>query len=124
MTPELILFLVAAVVALQLVAVVVRGAVRDELPRVALLGGVLTALAYAHGTRRYESRMAFVAEGLGLVLTFVPRLLDGLEARALAGDRITRALWVARLREIVLPGRGAHRRRRQLEDLGDVLAGR
>jgi membrane associated rhomboid family serine protease len=123
-TPELILILAAATVALTLISLFTRGAWRGELPQVALYGGCLAALGWVHATGRYESMVAFVAEGLAAVLVFLPRLLEGMEARALVTSRFGRALALARFHEIVIPGRAAHRRKRQLEDLVDTQAGR
>ncbi|HZS41939.1 MAG TPA: rhomboid family intramembrane serine protease [Polyangia bacterium] len=124
MTPELILLLAAAMVALALVSLIVRREHVDEAPYLALLAADLAVLGWAHATGRYESMAAFVAEGVAAVLTFGPRVLDWLERRAVAVERLSLAMRVARLRELVKPGRASLRQRRHLEDLVDVRRGR
>jgi membrane associated rhomboid family serine protease len=121
--PEMLLLFAGALVALQMVALVIRRSTVDDAPYLALLVGDLAVLAWVHATRRYDSRLSFVAEAVAVALTIGPRLLDGIERRALGRDDLGRAARVAAVRELVSPGRTAARRRRQLTDLAEARAG-
>jgi membrane associated rhomboid family serine protease len=123
MTPELLVLLAASMVALQIVTLLVR---RDagEAPYLGLLLADLALLLFVHFTHRQVSLPAFVGEAVAAVLVFAPRFLDGMERRALARDDVARAARVAGLRELLVPGRSARRRRRFLADLGAARDGR
>src|SRR3954471_9382128 len=123
MTPELLVLLSASMVALQIVSLVLRREHVDDAPYLGLLIVVGATLVFAHVTHRQESMLAFVAEGLAVMLTFAPRILDGLERGALMRDAFGRAARVAMVRELLTPGRTAARRRRQLLDLAETRAG-
>jgi membrane associated rhomboid family serine protease len=109
--------------ALQIVWLISRREHVGEAPYLALLAGDLALLVYVHVTHRQVSMAAFVAESLAVVLAFAPRLLDALERAALHRDNFRRAARVALLRELVVPGRSAVRRRRQLSDLAEARSG-
>jgi membrane associated rhomboid family serine protease len=123
MTPDLLLLLAASLVAVQMVSIILRREHVDDAPYLALLGVDLALLVWVHLTGRYESLPAFVGEGIAAVLTLAPRFLDGLERRALARDRFDQAARIAVVRELIMPGRTAARRRRQLADLAQTREG-
>jgi membrane associated rhomboid family serine protease len=102
------------------------GARRDRAPYLALLVADVVALGCAHALGDRAAALAFVAECAGIVLVVAPGVLDELQARAeRRGDArgARRALRVARLREVLVPGRAATQRRRSLEHLGRARAG-
>ncbi|MDB4966237.1 MAG: Rhomboid family protein [Myxococcales bacterium] len=123
MTWELGVVMAASLLALQLVTLVTRRGLKDELPYACLLAADLALLIFAQATQR-QSMMVGVAGTLAaLILVFGPRLADRLEHRAFARDDLGRALAAAKLREILAPGLGAMRRRRQLANLVEARAG-
>jgi membrane associated rhomboid family serine protease len=123
MTPELVLLLLASMVALQIVGIVARRERREEAPYLALCAVDLTLLTIIHLTGRHGTLPAFVAEGVACVLGLGPRLLDMLERGALSRDDFARASRIAQLRELIVPGRASTRRRRQLADLAAASGG-
>src|SRR5258705_13170557 len=123
MPPELLLVLLAATVALQAVSLVARREHKQDAPYLVLLLLDLAALIFVHVTARHGTLMAFVAEGVALVLTLVPRLLDALERGALSRDDFGRAARIALVRELIVPGRSSAKQRRQLADLAAARAG-
>jgi rhomboid protease GluP len=123
MTPELLVLLAASLVALQIVSLVLRREHLEDAPYLGLLVADLAALVWVHVMHQQESMLAFVAEGIAAVLTLAPRFLDAVERSALVRDDFDRAARVAVVRELVMPGRTATRRRRQLVDLAQTRAG-
>src|SRR5262245_9508184 len=109
---------------MRLLTLVLRRELIAELPSALLLGADLSLLIWVYGTRRYHSMIAFVAEAVALVLTLAPRLLENLELRALAREKLGRAAQIAGLRELLVPGRAAADRRRQLLNFSEARAGR
>jgi membrane associated rhomboid family serine protease len=123
-TAQIALLLCASMVAMQLVALILRREVRDLYPYALLLGADLALLGYAHATRGYETLVAFVGEAVAGVLIFGARALDTLELRARRADQLGRAARIAQVRELLVPGRASSRRRRQLEVLAEARAGK
>lgn len=121
MSSDVRLFLIGALVATRLVALLLRGAARTALPYVGLLAADLIALVVARSLGHEDGALAFVAECAGLVLALAPDVIDGLEARwgrhgTARAKKLT--LLLARIREIVVPGPGSTAQRRALEDRG------
>lgn len=123
MTPDLVVLLAASLVALQIVALIARREHVADAPYLVLLVADLAALALVHATDRQGSMLAFVATGAAAVLALGPRILDALERGAVAAERFDRAVRIAKLRELVQPGRTAALKRRQIEDLRAVRSG-
>ena len=111
---DLTLLLIGSLVASLLVALLLRrGGGREQLPYVVLLVADLVGLMVARSLQ--SSLLAFVAEGTGLVLTLGPRALDLIEGGLYRRDRLRGALRLAKLREMLVPGRRSTQRRRDLE---------
>ena len=126
MPDDLVPLLIGSLVATRLVALFLGGARQERLPYLGLLAADLAALIGARAAGDAGAALGFVAEWVGLVLVIMPGLLDSLEARVgRAADATARrrAIWVARAREIFVPGRGATLRRRSLEHLALAAAG-
>jgi membrane associated rhomboid family serine protease len=123
--PEVVLLLAGALVALQLVSVLLRGAQArsDEAPYLALLAIDLLAILYVHATHRHDTRFAFVAEAVAVVLTLGLRLVEGLERRAVARDDLRAAARIAAWRELIAPGRASAAHRRRLSHLAEARGG-
>ncbi len=117
MTPELLCYLAASLVALQIVVVFLRKEQRDELPYLMLLVADLGLLAFVRISGGYETLLAFIAAAAAGVLTLIPPILERFERRAVAEERFGRAAKFASVREILTPGRGPSRRRRALSAL-------
>ncbi|MEO6953366.1 MAG: rhomboid family intramembrane serine protease [Polyangia bacterium] len=111
---DLLLLLVGSVVATRLFALVLRrGAFRQHTAYVLLLGGDLVALGIARSLQ--SNLIAFVAEAAGALLSIAPFVLDAAEAALYRRDRLKGALWLAKLREVFVPGQSSSQRRRDLE---------
>jgi rhomboid protease GluP len=126
MPEDIVLLLIGSLVATRLVVMLLSGARRDRTPYLLLLGADAIALGCAHALGDRAAALAFVAECAGIVLVLAPGALDQLQARAeRRGDArgARRALRVARVREVLVPGRAATQRRRALEHLARARAG-
>jgi membrane associated rhomboid family serine protease len=123
MTWEVAVLLAASALALQLVSLVMRRALASELPYAGLLVGDLLLLSFAHATHRDSALAGWLGVALATVMVLGPRLADGLERRAFARDDLAGALRAAKLHELLMPGLGSTRRRRQLANLMEARAG-
>jgi membrane associated rhomboid family serine protease len=123
MTWEVGVLLAASALALQLVSLTMRRELREELPYAALLAGDLALLWFAHSTHRDGALVGWLGCALAAVMVLGPRFVDGMERRAWARDDLAAALRAAKLRELLVPGLGATRRRRQLANLVEARAG-
>lgn len=120
---ELWVLLAASSLALQLVTIVMRREHKQQLPYLGLVAADLALLVFCHQTHRDAALASKVATTLAAVIVFGPRFVESLERRAFAADDLDAALRVARLREVLVPGLGATRRRRQLSNLVEARAG-
>ncbi|HEX9102455.1 MAG TPA: hypothetical protein VF997_09635, partial [Polyangia bacterium] len=123
MGAEVWIVLAASALALQLVTVVMRREHRAELPYLALVVVDLGVLVVVTATHREASLAGKVAASLAAVMVLAPRLIERLERSAFARDDLGAALRAAKLRELVVPGLGATRRRRQIANLIEARDG-
>jgi membrane associated rhomboid family serine protease len=120
---EVWILVAASALALQLVTVVLRREHRLELPYLLLVAADLGVLVFCVATHREASLAGKVAASLAAVMVLMPRLLDRMERDAFARDALPAALRAAKLRELVVPGLGATRRRRQIANLIEARDG-
>jgi hypothetical protein len=113
---ELALLLVGALVVSRLVALGLRGGAGGAAPYAALLLADLGALGVARARGDERGALAFAAECAGALLALAPEILDGIELGATRRGRVRMARFIARLREVLVPGRAAtsHRRAGEL----------
>lgn len=126
MTDDLVVILVGSLVATRVVGILLGGPTADRLPYLILLCVDIAAIAIARLIGEGGAALGFVAECAGLILVFAPGALDALELRAeRRGDTRGRryAVLVARLREILVPGRASTQRRRALDQRSQAAAG-
>lgn len=123
MGAEVWILLAASALALQIITVVMRREHKAELPYLALVGVDLAVLVFVTATHREASLAGKVAASLAAVMVLAPRLIERLERGAFARDDLAAALRAAKLRELVVPGLGATRRRRQIANLIEARAG-
>jgi membrane associated rhomboid family serine protease len=125
MPDDLIPLLIASLVATRVVVMLTAGARRDRAPYLALLVADVIALGIAHALGERGDAVGFVAGCAGVVLVLAPGLLDSLQGRAErrgpAGAKW--AMRIARLRELLVPGRAATQQRRALEHLSRARSG-
>jgi len=120
---EVWILLAASALALQIVTVVMRREHKAELPYLALVGVDLAVLVFVTATHREASLAGKVAASLAAVMVLAPRFIERLERSAFARDDLPAALRAAKLRELVVPGLGATRRRRQIANLIEAREG-
>jgi membrane associated rhomboid family serine protease len=120
---EVWILLAASALALQLVTVVLRREHKLELPYLLLVAADLGVLVFVFTTHRESSLAGKVAASLAAVMVLAPRLIDRMERNAFARDALPAALRAAKLRELVVPGLGATRRRRQIANLIEARDG-
>src|SRR5262249_20820130 len=108
---------------LQIATIVLRRALKDELGYAFLLAADLALLIFAQVTHRQATLPGVVGTMLALVMVFGPMIADRLEQRAFGRDDLAAALRAANLRELLAPGLGATRRRRQIANLVEARAG-
>jgi membrane associated rhomboid family serine protease len=123
---DVFLFMAAVLVAMRLGQMLLVGARRDRAPYLALLAVDLAAIMVAISLDERGESLGFVTACVGLVLLIAPGVLDRAQAKAeRRGDSIgwRRALRLARLREILVPGAAATRHRRALEHLALARSG-
>ncbi|HEY2743189.1 MAG TPA: rhomboid family intramembrane serine protease [Polyangia bacterium] len=123
MGAEVWILLAASALALQLVTVVMRREHKAELPYLALVLADLGVLVFVTATHREGSLAGKVAASLAAVMVLAPRFLERLERNAFSRDDLGAALRAAKLRELVVPGLGSTRRRRQIANLIEARAG-
>ncbi len=123
MGAEVWILLAASALALQLVTVVMRREHKAELPYLGLVVADLGVLLFVTATHREGSLTGMVAASLAAVMVLAPRLIERLERGAFARDNLPAALRAAKLRELVVPGLGSTRRRRQIANLIEARAG-
>jgi membrane associated rhomboid family serine protease len=121
---EVWILLAASALALQLVTAVMRREHKTELPYLFLVGVDLAVLSLAFATQHSSTVWAKTAASLAVLLVFAPRLLDRLERNVLARNDLAAALRLAKVRELLVPGIGATRKRHQLANLIDARQGR
>ena len=107
----------ATFVLVQIATLVMRRAVRDHVPYVAMLSITAALLGFIHETKRHTSPEGFLFCGVAIVLVFVPRLIEIAELRALSRSDAGGALRWARRRELLVPGRAVRMRCRSIESL-------
>jgi membrane associated rhomboid family serine protease len=120
---EVWILLAASALALQIVTVVVRREHKAELPYLALVAIDLAVLVLVTATHREASLAGKVAASLAAVMVLAPRFLERWERSAFARDDLAGALRAAKLRELVVPGLGSTRRRRQIANLIEARDG-
>ncbi len=113
----------ASALALQIVTVVMRREHKSELPYLGLLVADLGVLVFVAATHQESSLAGKVAASLAAVMVLAPRLCDRLERGAFAREDLSGALRAAKLRELVVPGLGSTRRRRQIANLIEARDG-
>jgi membrane associated rhomboid family serine protease len=113
----------ASALALQIVTVVMRREHKSELPYLGLLVADLGVLVFVAVTHQESSLAGKVAASLAAVMVLAPRLCDRLERGAFAREDLAAALRAAKLRELVVPGLGSTRRRRQIANLIEARDG-
>src|SRR6476619_4406895 len=96
---------------------------KAELPYLALVVADLAVLVFVTATHRQASLAGKVAASLAAVMVLAPRLIERLERNACAREDLAAALRAAKLRELVVPGLGATRRRRQIANLIEARQG-
>jgi len=120
---EVWILLAASALVLQIVTVVMRREHKAELPYLGLMVADLGVLVLVWVTGQQSSLAGKVAASLAAVMVLAPRFLERLERNAFARDDLTAALRAAKLRELVVPGLGSTRRRRQIANLMEARAG-
>lgn len=121
-TSVLIVLLAGSLVLVQIATLVLRRAVRDNLPYIAMLAATAAMLVFVHETKRHQSPESFLACVVALLLVFIPRLLESAELGALSrGDAEGALAWVKR-RELLVPGRAVRLRRRSITSLVELQA--
>src|SRR6185369_14044699 len=123
MGAEVWILLAASALALQIITVVMRREHKTELPYLALVALDLGVLVFTIATHRQSSLAGKVAASLAVVMVLAPRLIERLERNAFGRDDLAAALRAAKLRELVVPGLGATRRRRQIANLIEARKG-
>ena len=123
MGAEVWILLAASALALQIITVVMRREHKGELPYLALVGIDLAVLVVVIATHREASLAGKVAASLAAVMVLAPRFIDRWERTAFARDDLAGALRAAKLRELVVPGLAATRRRRQIGNLIEARDG-
>jgi membrane associated rhomboid family serine protease len=123
MGAEVWILLAASALALQIITVVMRREHKTELPYLALVALDLGVLVFTIVTHRQSSLAGKVAASLAAVMVLAPRLIERLERNAFGRDDLAAALRAAKLRELVVPGLGATRRRRQIANLIEARKG-
>jgi membrane associated rhomboid family serine protease len=96
---------------------------KAELPYLGLVVADLAVLVFVMATHRQASLAGKVAASLAAVMVLAPRLIERLERSAFARDDLAAALRAAKLRELIVPGLGSTRRRRQIANLIDARQG-
>lgn len=123
MGAEVWILLAASALALQLVTSLLRREHKSELPYLGIVVVDLAILAVAFATGHSASMVAIVAAACAGVLVLAPRLIDRAERNAFARDELGAALRAARVRELIVPGLGSTRRRRQIQNLIEARQG-
>jgi membrane associated rhomboid family serine protease len=123
MGAEVWILLAASALALQIITVVMRREHKAELPYLGLVVADLAVLVFVMATHRQASLAGKVAASLAAVMVLAPRFIERLERSAFARDDLGAALRAAKLRELIVPGLGSTRRRRQIANLIEARQG-
>ena len=123
MGAEVWILLAASALALQIVTVVMRREHKAELPYLALVAVDLAILVFVTATHRESSLAGKVAASLAAVMVLAPRFIERWERNAFGRDDLQAALRASKLRELIVPGLGSTRRRRQIANLIEARQG-